>query len=551
MNSPTRHPAGTTAPDAPPSLVFLDGTDDLSKQVLGGKAWGVNRMASMGLPVPPAFCLPTTCCEQVTRAGEIPAELRQGLRDGIAHIEQQTGRSFGGGSGTAPLLVSVRSGAEISMPGMMDTVLNLGVNESTRRALIDHSQDEPLVNDIAERFRDYFLNIVAPHDRLVPEDPWEQLEAAVLAVFASWESPRARAYRAHHGITDLAGTAVTVQAMVFGNLDDHSGTGVVFSRNPITGDRAPYGEWLARAQGEDLVSGSTNPQQLATLADQQPQAYHDLTALISRLENDAGDVQDVEFTIESGRLWVLQTRNAKRSPLAAVRLAVSLAEDGLISRREALDKVDADLVRDSGLAASSSHEQSSELLAQGTPAGPGRRTGIAVDDPDEAADLIDNDVDVVLVRPTTSPDDVHGMFGAVGVVTDFGGSTSHAALVSRELGIACVVGCGAGTAQSLVGKTITVDGSNGDVYVAPESAHPLTSGSTSTGSDADIAGEEPDPALTKLAEWAREELLARGHVFTEPGKANSSTASAKPSAEDLNLTELLALLDTTVLEARR
>lgn len=551
MNSPTRLPTHTSSPDAAPSLVVLDGADDLPKQLLGGKAWGVNRMASMGLPVPPAFCLPTTCCDQVTRAGDLPPELRQALRDGIAHIEKETGRSFGGGPGTSPLLISVRSGAAISMPGMMDTVLNLGLNESTRRALIDHSGDEPLVNEIAKRFQDSFLDIVAPQNHLVPDNPWEQLDAAVLAVFASWESPRARAYRAHHGITDLAGTAVTVQAMVFGNLDDRSGTGVVFSRNPVNGERAPYGEWLARAQGEDLVSGSTNPQQLSALADQQPLVYHELTDLISRLENDAGDVQDVEFTIESGRLWVLQTRNAKRSPLAAVRLAVALAEDGLISHRDALDRINVDLVRDSGLTSTISHEHSSDVLAQGTPAGPGRRTGIAVDDPREAADLIDDDVDVVLVRPTTSPDDVHGMFGAVAVVTDLGGSTSHAALVSRELGIACVVGCGAGTAQSLVGKNITVDGSTGHVYLAPESTHPLTNAAIPPASDAEVAGEEQDPALAKLAEWARDELISRGHAFDGPDNAGASTAPAEPPAPDLDLTELLALLDTTAMETQR
>jgi pyruvate,orthophosphate dikinase len=348
--------------------------------------------------------------------------------------------------------------------------------------------------DTRRRFVEQFAEVVGG---AAPADPWDQLRAAIDAVFRSWRSERARWYRGDRGIPDDGGTAVTVQAMVFGNLDDRSGAGVLFSRNPLTGDAEPYGEWLPRGQGEDVVSGRADALPLAAMAERMPEAYSSLMAAMTTLERDGRDVQDIEFTVQSGTLWLLQTRAAKRSPEAAVRLAVALHDEGVLTVAEALDRVTAEQVEvllrprvDPAALAGA------EVLAGGKPACPGVATGVVVTDADEAEDRADPadgspGEDVVLARPTTDPDDVRGMSVSRAVITELGGSTSHAAVVCRELGVPCVVGCGAGGVTALAGRTVTVDGAAGAVY---RGALPVLD-----------AGTLDDPDLARLTGWARAE----------------------------------------------
>jgi pyruvate,orthophosphate dikinase len=302
---------------------------------------------------------------------------------------------------------------------------------------------------------------------------------------------RARAYRREHGIDDTGGTAVTVQAMVFGNLDERSGTGVLFTRNPLTGDPAPYGEWLPGGQGEDVVSGRFDPQPLEALATALPEVHGDLMRIAADWERQQRDVQDIEFTVEAGRLWILQSRAAKRSPQAGIKLAIGFAADGLISPAEALERVSDDqlaTVLRPGLSAGD--RGTSRLIATGEPACPGVASGLVVTDPDEAEERSDAGEDVVLVRSETSPDDVHGMIAAVAVVTGTGGSTSHAAVVCRELGRPCVVGCGDAVVDRLAGSEVTVDGATGEVW---EGRLPTTQWSV-----------DANPDLRQLAAWAAE-----------------------------------------------
>lgn len=437
------------------ALLWMGERPEVDRELVGGKASSLNRMHAMGLAVPPAFVLTTDECARYRAAGELPADVVGALRAAVAELERRTARRFGG---PHPLLVSVRSGAAQSMPGMMDTVLNLGMN-----ATVEAQLGEPAyAADTHRRFREQFARVVG-HEP--PDDPWAQLLAAVGAVFASWSSPRALAYRAHHGIPDSGGTAVTVQAMVFGNLDDRSGTGVLFTSDPLTGAAEPFGEWLPRGQGEDVVSGRHDPQPLAALAEQLPAVHDELMAAAKALEKASRDVQDIEFTVEAGRLWLLQSRAAKRSPDAAITLALSLHDRGLISRAEALARVTPEQVAAVGRPrVAPAAALSAEVLARGEAACPGVGSGPVVLDVEAAEDLAAEGVDVVLARPTTDPDDVAGMIVAVAIVTEIGGSTSHAAVVSRELGTPCVVGCGAGTLGALEGREVTVDGSAGVVY---------------------------------------------------------------------------------------
>ncbi|HEX3828167.1 MAG TPA: pyruvate, phosphate dikinase [Sporichthyaceae bacterium] len=468
--------------------IVLDGSVTAGRDELGGKAWGINRMRALGLPVPAAFVLPTLTCRQFLAAGRLPDGLADALRDGICSLEGATGRGFL--DPTRPLLVSVRSGAPMSMPGMMDTLLNLGLDDTSAAGLIATGGDTAWVADLRRRFEEQYRAMLGPDEHPSP-DPWRQLEQAVAAVFRSWNSPRAQAYRAHHGIDPQCGTAVTVQAMVFGNLDENSGTGVLFTRNPLTGDPAVYGEWLPRAQGEDVVSGSHTPLPLDALRVALPAVHAELIAHAAGLESEQRDVQDIEFTVEQGRLHILQTRTAKRAPRAAVRIAVELVTDGLITPAEALAKISPAQVAgvlSPGLSAEV--RAAAVLLARGEPACPGVAVGRVVTDPDEAADLGEEHVPVVLVRPSTSPDDVPGMLASVAVVTEHGGSTSHAALVCRELGIACVVGCGDGLVTALAGRTVTVDGGTGEIFDGALLAEP-----------ADLA---QDPHLGQLRIWCQE-----------------------------------------------
>ncbi|WP_067568857.1 pyruvate, phosphate dikinase [Nocardia acidivorans] len=441
------------------TVVELDGACELSRQRIGGKAWSINHMRALGLPVPPAFVITTAGWADYTRRGAIAAEIWAQVRAGVAMIERGTGRRFG--SADKPLLVSVRSGAAISMPGMMDTVLNLGMTDAVQRALAEETSNPVYANDTRQRFvHQYRETVLGDANAAVPADPWDQLRGAIEAVFRSWDSARAKTYRRNRGVPDTLGTAVTVQAMVFGNLDERSGTGVLFSRNPNTGDGPVYGEWLIGGQGEDVVSGRLTPRPLDELAATQPQVHERLIAATQLLERDGRDMQDIEFTVEAGTLWMLQSRAAKRSARAAVRTAVAMVAEGLISADEALDRVTADQVREV-LRPASGEAAGLEPLARGESACPGLASGVVVTDPDEAEARSEAGEDVILVRPTTSPDDLHGMIAARAIVTELGGTTSHAALVSRELGRPCVVGCGPGVVDALVGRTVTVDGGAG------------------------------------------------------------------------------------------
>ena len=371
--------------------VLLDGTSLPGRQEIGGKAWSLARMRQLQLPVPPAFVLPTNVCHEYAAAGRtLPPQAQDALRAGMAYLQEQTGRTFG--TGPHPLLVSVRSGAPVSMPGMMDTVLDLGMTNTVERALAEEAGDARYATDTHARFIVSYarivlkahledadatpaeLRILAESETAlpVPEDPWEQLRGAVAAVFDSWRSSRARTYRRHGGISDGLGTAVTVQAMAFGNLDDWSGTGVFFTRNPLTGAPHPYGEYLPRGQGEEVVSGERTPLPLSRLAAEMPDVYGELLRVGGLLEADGKDVQDIEFTVERGKLYLLQSRAAKRSPEAAVRLAVELVDDGLITEEEALSRVTSDQVRRVLRPRIADHDRArATVLATGEPGLPG------------------------------------------------------------------------------------------------------------------------------------------------------------------------------------
>jgi pyruvate,orthophosphate dikinase len=489
--------------------VVLDGRAVPSREVVGNKGRSIAWMLSLGLPVPPALCLPIDECRRFHAAGEeLEPDTWSSVLSGVAGLEEKLGRSFGGGE--RPLLVSVRSGAAVSMPGMMDTVLNLGITDEVEARLAELSGDAAFARQTHCRFIHQFGETVLkahldepgpdadPADvreevrkdtgEEVPTDPYEQLRAVIKTVFGSWSSRRAKTYRKHWGISDDGGTAVIIQAMVFGNLGEDSGTGVLFSRNPLSGDPEPYGEWLPRGQGEDVVSGTHDPLPLSALAEAMPAAHERLLAAAKLLEREHGDIQDVEFTVERGELWLLQTRAAKRSPQAAVRAAVDLVEEGAIDRAEALQRVTPEqLATVLAPRVSKAVEAAAEVVARGIAACPGVAAGIAIGDSDAACEA---EGDVVLTRPTTSPEDVSGMIAARAVVTERGGSTSHAAVVTRALGRPSVVGVGEGVTAALVGEELTVDGSAGVVY----------RGILET-EDVDPAGV---PGLETLIEWARE-----------------------------------------------
>jgi len=493
-------------------IIVLDGTTLPDRNLIGGKAWSIARMTGLGLRVPPAFVIPIDECIRYHENGRtIDDGLWDDVMTGVRAIEESTGRRLGDPHN--PLLVSVRSGAAISMPGMMDTVLNLGITDEVEHGLAHLTGDAQYARDTHARFCHQFGDIVLKADldpyvagptadevravvmddvgETIPDDPYAQLRAAISAVFDSWESSRARSYRRHWGISEVGGTAVTVQAMVFGNLGDHSGTGVLFTRNPLSGAAAPYGEWLPGGQGDDVVGGTHAVQDLSTLASSMPEVHTELITWATILENEHREVQDVEFTVESGRLYLLQTRTAKRSPDAAVRIASDLVDEGFIDPATALQRVTPEQVA-SVLLPTLAAETVAALspAASGEPACPGVAVGIGVVDPDEAERRAHAGESIVLVRPTTSPNDVHGMIASVAVVTDLGGSTSHAAVVTRALGRPSVVGVGDGVAESLEGKMLTVDGAAGRVY---EGELPLQA-----------TRIEDHAGLARLSQWAQE-----------------------------------------------
>lgn len=468
-------------------LVGLDavgGSGLPNRRLIGGKAWSIAHMQSLGLPTPPAFVITTEACLEYQQRGTMPDSLEPELQSGMRWLERCSGRRFG--HDKKPLLVAVRSGAAISMPGMMDTLLNLGISAANLPALAAESGDAAFARDTYRRFFQLYAEVVLGTEcpelqcgeslvdwrtriernagQLIPEDPLLQLRDAVRAVFDSWNSRRARRYRKHHGIPEDLGTAVTVQLMVFGNLDEQSGTGVLFSRNPMDGTPAPYGEYLRRAQGEDVVSGRHTPNSLDDLRAQSPRLYAELLAAARRLEKSNREVQDIEFTVQRGTLYLLQSRTAKRAPAAAVRIAVDMQREGVIDIGEAISRVSPAQVRSLLSPRLTAAAVGTPPVAAGNGVSPGVGAGVVVISSDEAEQRAKRGEDVILATPTTCPDDVHGMLAARAVVTEFGGATSHAAVVGRALGVPCVVGCGAGAVTSLRDTTVTVDGSAGEIY---------------------------------------------------------------------------------------
>jgi len=493
-----------------------------AKALVGGKAAGLAVMSrELGLPVPPGFVVTTATCREFLAVGW-PAGLDDELRERMAATEAVAGRRFG--DPIDPLLVSVRSGAPVSMPGMMDTILDLGLNDATERGLAVATGSEGFARSCRERFVASFRSIVGVGD--VPDDPWLQLRVAVEAVFRSWNSDRARAYRRVEGIADDVGTAVTVQAMVFGNRGADSATGVLFTRNPATGEPALYGDVMFDAQGEDVVAGTHATEPIAVLDARLPVVAADLRAFATRLEHHYADLCDIEFTIEQGRLWMLQVRVGKRSPQAALRIAVDMAEDPAfpLSRAEAVDRVRALLASPPTIATARSNLLLPLLV--GLPASPGVARGAVALWPEAVQEAADAGRATILVRAETSPDDVHGMARAAGILTSRGGLASHAAVVARGWGIPAVVGAAAmevtdghvvvGDVVLEAGDVITIDGGSGEVFVG------------------EIPGSaEVVPEARTLLAWADELGIPIGEVWTgTPADAahGASRAPAPPRA---------------------
>ncbi|MCB2050842.1 MAG: pyruvate, phosphate dikinase [Novosphingobium sp.] len=493
-------------------IVILDGETEISRELVGGKAKSIADMKSLGLQVPPAFAITTRACLAYQDSGEMPPGLEDEVDRAMIWLEREMGRTFG--SGEKRLLLSVRSGAAISMPGMMDTVLNLGINDDGEASLAAETGMADFAADTHRRFIELYASIVlkqsietegggnpagwreqlASYGTPLPETGREQLSGAIRAVFDSWNTRRAKRYRKHNNIPDDMGTAVTVQAMIFGNLDERSGTGVLFSRNPLTGDKAPYGEYLPRAQGEDVVSGKFTPLPLEVMREREPEAHAQLLAASEKLEVTHGDVQDIEFTVQSGKLYLLQSRSAKRAPMAALRFAVDMVEEGRIDVPTALSRVTAEQAAAMLLPRLAASATDIEPLARGEGACPGAASGVLVADSDEAERRAAAGEAVILVRKTTSPDDVHGMIASRGLVTEQGGATSHAAVVSRALGRPCVVGAGDGLVAR-AGEHVTIDGETGVVFA----------GELAT----EIPSERDDPVLCKVLEWLPDSIMAR------------------------------------------
>jgi pyruvate,orthophosphate dikinase len=498
--------------------LFREG-DASMRDLLGGKGAGVAEMTRTGVPVPPGFTITTEACNAYYETGkQFPEGLWDQVTAAMKEVEQQTGKKFGDPSN--PLLVSVRSGARESMPGMMDTVLNLGLNKETREGIARLTDNERFAQDAYRRFVQLFGKIVLgvdgeklehvmeaakghgqrqdtdlsadelaqiaekfkaiiKEDKGVdfPDDPYEQLRMSIGAVFSSWMGRRAIDYRRVNKIPDHLGTGVNVQTMVFGNMGNDSATGVAFSRNPATGDSALFGEYLVNAQGEDVVAGIRTPKPISEMKSEMPKSYEEFATISHQLERHYKDVQDMEFTVERGKLWMLQTRNGKRTGMAAVKIAVDLVNEGLIDKETALGRVHPDMLNQF-LFPIVDPEAKATLLAKGLAAGPGAASGKIVLDPDEAATLAEKGEHVILVRTETAPEDFHGMVAADAILTARGGLTSHAAVVARQMGKCCVCGCDAlridykagtvtvsGSDKVLkTGDFITVDGHGGLVY---------------------------------------------------------------------------------------
>jgi pyruvate,orthophosphate dikinase len=510
--------------------------DELNKGLLGGKGANLHGMTKLGLPVPPGFTVTTEVCTfYYQNKQSYPKPLEKQVRDAMARVEKLMGKKFGGTEN--PLLVSVRSGARASMPGMMDTILNLGLNDRTVEGLAESGGGgEPAERFAWDSYRRFitmysdvvldvhsnlfeaalenlkhekgyhldtelksadwknivaeFKSIVRSEGKTFPEDPWEQLWGAIGAVFGSWMSPRAVTYRKLNDIPEWWGTAVNIQTMVFGNLGDDCATGVAFTRDPASGERKFFGEYLVNAQGEDVVAGIRTPlpvneasrpegatrEQAPTLESVMPKPYKELVKVYQKLEKHYRDMQDIEFTIERGRLFMLQTRNGKRTAQAALRIAVDMVKEKLITREQAVLRIDANQL-DQLLHPTLDPKADKKVIAKGLPASPGAATGQVVFDPDTAEKWAAEGKKVILVRIETSPEDIHGMSSAVGILTARGGMTSHAAVVARGMGKCCVSGCSAvkisyeaktmivGATTVKEGDFITLDGSSGEVML--------------------------------------------------------------------------------------
>jgi pyruvate,orthophosphate dikinase len=458
--------------DRPPDV----SRDELTR-LLGGKGANLVVMATeLGLPVPPGFIITTEACAAALR-GAWPDGLEDEIRLHMDRLGHRLERRFGDPSD--PLLVSVRSGAPVSMPGMMDTILNLGLTDAGAAGLARVTGDEAFAEDCLRRLRQAYRDVIGVD--VPPDDPWEQLHAAIDAVFRSWNSDRARAYRRREGIPDDLGTAVTVQAMVFGNRGTDSATGVLFTRDPSTGERRLYGDVMFQAQGEDVVAGGMEPQPISVLEERLPDVAAELRQHAELLERHTADLCDIEFTIERGRLWLLQVRGGKRSPGAALRMAIDMAEDSAfpLSRKDAVLRV-ADLLADPPRTFVEDGQRPAPM-ATGLPASPGIAIGEIATSATDAVRVADEGRPVVLVRPETAPEDVAGMMRAEGVLTTRGGLASHAAVVARGWGIPAVVGARdvhvaddgvkIGGRLLTIGETITIDGGTGEVMPGALEGH--------------------------------------------------------------------------------
>jgi pyruvate,orthophosphate dikinase len=547
------------------------------KDLLGGKGAGLAEMTNAGLPTPPGFTITTEACNDYFAAGkQLPAGLWEDVLAAVKDVETQTGKGFGDPKN--PLLVSVRSGAKFSMPGMMDTVLNLGLNEATLQGLVALVDNERFGWDAYRRFIQMFGRIVLDVDgerfehalqakkhargaaadtdltaddlrelvtefkaivreatgRDFPGDPNEQLDLAIKAVFASWFGKRANDYRNSQKIAHDLGTAVNVVTMVFGNMGDDSGTGVAFTRDPNTGEKELYGEYLVNAQGEDVVAGIRTPAKISHLADEMPAAYAEFQRIADQLELHYRNVQDLEFTIERGRLYMLQTRDAKRTAAAAVKIATDMVDEGVISKEEAVARIEPaqvdQLLRDQFDPIA---RRVGKRIAKGLNASPGAAVGRAVFNADVAVEWVARGEKVVLVRVETSPDDFHGMAVAQGILTARGGATSHAAVVARQIGKPCVAGCAELVVEYATknahstdsglsfaeGDWISVDGSTGEVFVG---ALPTVS-----------ARFEDQPELQRILGWADE--IRRLQIWTNADKPEEAAQARSYGAQGIGL----------------
>jgi len=551
--------------------------DASMRDQLGGKGAGLAEMTKAGLPVPPGFTITTAACNDYFAAGEqLPDGLWDDVLDAVREVERETGKGFGDAAN--PLLVSVRSGAKFSMPGMMDTVLNLGLNEQTLEGLVGLTGNERFGWDAYRRFIQMFGRIVmdVPGERFdhalegkkhargvkqdtdlsaadlrdlvaefraivrdetgrdFPTDPYEQLDLAIKAVFRSWFGKRARDYRNSQKIAHDLGTAVNVVTMVFGNMGDDSGTGVAFTRDPNTGEKTLFGEYLTNAQGEDVVAGIRTAPKIAQMATEMPEVYAEFQRIGQQLERHYRDVQDLEFTIERGRLYMLQTRSAKRTAAAAVKIAVDMVDEGVITKEEAIGRVEPAHV-DQLLRATfdPSAVEQAQRIVKGLNASPGAAVGRAVFDADDAVEWVERGEKVILVRIETSPDDFHGMAVAEGIITARGGATSHAAVVARQIGKPCVAGSadlvvdytskaahGAVTGIDFKqGDWVSLDGSTGDLYLG---ALPTVE-----------ARFEDQPDLQKLLGWADE--VRRMQVWTNADKPSEAAQARGYGAQGIGL----------------